>query len=318
MKAHKVAVGIDVSKEWLDVAVVPIGESYRVRHDRRGVRELVERMSDLAPRRIILEATGGYEIDLAGALAEAALPVCVMNPRQARDFARATGELAKTDRIDARILAEFGLKLEPDLRPIPDKITRRLREILSRRRQMTQLLVAEKNHLRMVTSKAVKHSIKVVIRCLERQLQGLEDELDRELAEQPAWQDDVDLLKTTPGVGKVTAASLTILLPELGTLKARQISKLVGLAPLSRDSGTMSKSRRIWGGRNQVRAVLYMSTLVATKQNPVIANMYKRLLERGKPKKVALVACMRKLLVSLNAMARDRTPWTPELANPTP
>ena len=314
LKSIACAVGIDVSKDWLDVAVMPGGESSRIRYTRSGLSDLVDRLRKIAPVRIILEATGGYETRVAAVLSDAEMPVGVINPRQGRDFARATGELAKTDRVDARILAEFGLKIRPPLRPIPDKVARDLRETLDRRRQIMQMLIAERNRLRLTSAKPAVRSIKAVIRSLTRQLERIEDDLERELKDHPAWQADVDLLTTVPGVGQTTAANLTILLPELGQLKARQISKLVGVAPLNRDSGTVSKTRHIWGGRAQVRTLLYMPTLVATQRNPVIAAMYERLLEKGKPKKVALVACMRKLLVCLNAMARDQTPWSPELA----
>lgn len=316
MEDAKIAVGIDISKDFLEVAILPSGESFRLPYDRSGLRQLVNRMNGVSPIRIVLEATGGYEHKVAAVLADESLPVCVINPRQGRDFARATGELAKTDRVDARILAEYGLKLRPELRPLPDKNSRHLREVLDRRRQIMQMVIAEKNRLRLVTAKPAVRSIKSVIRSLERQLERIEEDLDREMIDHPAWKADVDLLTTTPGVGKVTATNLTIMLPELGSLGARKISKLVGVAPLSRDSGTMSKTRHIWGGRSHVRTLLYMPTLVATQRNPVIAAMYQRLLERGKPKKVALVACMRKLLICLNAMARDRTPWKPELAAP--
>ena len=316
MQDAKIAVGIDISKDFLEVAILPRGESFRLRYDRSGLQKLVKRMTDVSPQRIVLEATGGYEHRVAAVLADESLPVCVINPRQGREFARATGELAKTDRVDARILAGFGLKLRPALRPLPDRDARHMREILDRRRQIIQMVIAEKNRLRLVTAKPAVRSIKSVIRSLERQLERIEEDLDREMTNHPEWKADVDLLTTTPGVGKVTARNLTILLPELGSLGGREISKLVGVAPLSRDSGTMSKTRHIWGGRSQVRTLLYMPTLVATQRNPVIAAMYQRLLERGKPKKVALVACMRKLLISLNAMARDRSPWTPELAAP--
>jgi transposase len=314
----EVAVGIDISKEWLEVAVVPSGERLRLRRDAAGISELVKKTKQLGPARIIVEATGGYETCVAASLADAALPVCVINPRQVRDFAKATGELAKTDRVDARILAEYGAMLRPPLRPVPDKTIRQLRGILDRRRQLTHMLIAEKNRLPMASAKPVVRSIKRCIRLLERELEKIESDLENELRDHPAWQADVDLLTTTPGVGQLTAAHLTVLLPELGSLKARQISKLVGVAPLSRDSGSKHGSRHIWGGRAQVRTLLYMPTLVAIRCNPVIAAMYQRLLAAGKPKKVAIVACMRKLLVILNAMARDHTPWDPQLAAPRP
>lgn len=314
MVSSEVFVGIDVSKDWLDILVLPFGDQYQVSYGYREVGELVKRMSDLRPIRIILEATGGYEVEVAAALSDAGLPVCVINPRQSRDFAKATGELAKTDRVDARVLAEFGRALRPPVRPLPEKGARHLREIMERRGQILETLLAERNRLQHTKSKTVRGSLRSHIRYLERQLKTMEDALSHQIKVSPAWQEDVDLLTSVPGVGPLTAANLTILLPEIGTMGRRQIAKLVGVAPLSRDSGLRRGSRSIWGGRAQVRRTLYMSTLVATRYNPVIAALYNRLVQRGKPKKVAIVACMRKLLIISNAMIRDRTAWTPELA----
>jgi transposase len=307
-------VGIDVSKDWLDVAVLPSDEFFRVPYDRRHVAKFVGEMIGLEPVRIVLEATGGYEMEIAAALSDAGLPVCVINPRQSRDFARATGELAKTDRVDARVLAEFGHALRPSVRPLPEEEARHLREIMRRRGQILETLLAEKNRLQRTESKTVKASLQSHIRYLERQLKKMEIALSDQIKASPAWQEDVDLLTSVPGVGQLTAAHLTILLPEIGTMGRRQIAKLVGVAPLSRDSGLRQGSRSIWGGRAQVRRTLYMSTLVATKCNPVISALYIRLVDRGKPKKVAIVACMRKLLIISNAMIRDRNTWKPELA----
>ena len=313
MDNRGVFVGIDVSKDWLDIAVLPSDEYSRVPYGRRHVARLVEEMIGLEPVRIVLEATGGYELDIAAALSDAGLPVCVINPRQSRDFARATGELAKTDRVDARVLAEFGRALRPPIRPLPEEKARHLREIMGRRGQILETLLAEKNRLQRTQSKTVKASLRSHIRYLERQLEKMEDALSDQIKASPAWQENVDLLTSVPGVGQLTAANLTILLPEIGTMGRRQIAKLVGVAPLSRDSGLRQGSRSIWGGRAQVRRALYMSTLVATKCNPVISALYSRLVERGKPKKVAIVACMRKLLIISNAMIRDHTKWTPDL-----
>lgn len=309
-----VFVGIDVSKDWLDIAILPSAEHSRVPYDRMHVGSLVKRMIKLCPVRIVLEATGGYEVLVAAALSDAALPVCVINPRQGRDFAKATGELAKTDRVDAHILALFGQSLRPPLRPLPDAQARELREIMDRRGQILEMLLAEKNRLQRIESKAVKTSLRSHIRYLERHLLKAETALSDQIHASPAWQADVDLLTSVPGVGQLTAANLTILLPEIGTIGRRQIAKLVGVAPLSRDSGARRGSRSIWGGRAQARRILYMPTLVAIQCNPVISALYLRLIERGKPKKVAIVACMRKLLIITNAMVRDRTPWCPELA----
>lgn len=309
-----VFVGIDVSKDWLDVAVLPLGEEFRVSYKPAKVAQLVTKVRQLAPVRIVLEATGGYEIEVATAFSEAGLPVCVMNPRQTRDFAKATGELAKTDRVDARILALFGQSILPPLRPLPDIDARQLREIMDRRRQILEMLLAEKNRLQRAQSPSVKLSLRSHVRYLEGQLKKTENALSEQIHASPAWQADVDLLTSVPGVGQLTAAHLTIVLPEIGTMGRRQIAKLVGVAPLSRDSGSRRGSRSIWGGRAHIRRLLYMPTLVATRYNPEIAAFYQRLVERGKPKKVAIVACMRKLLIISNAMIRNRTPWCPELA----
>lgn len=309
-----VFVGIDISKDWLDVAILPSGECDQFPYDRDAVCELVRQMAVLRPVRIVLEATGGYEVKVAVALSDAGLPVCVINPRQGRDFAKATGELAKTDRVDARILALFGKSLRPPLRPLPGTQARQLREIIDRRRQIVESLLAEKNRLQRAESKTVKASLRSHIRYLERQLSKMDDALSDHIKAHPAWQEKVDLLTSVPGVGQLTAANLTIMLPEIGTVGPKQIAKLVGLAPLCRDSGLRRGSRSIWGGRARVRKALYMPTLVASKNNPVISSLYNRLVENGKPKKVALVACMRKLLIICNAMIRDRTYWTPELA----
>lgn len=318
MGGANVFIGIDVSKEWLDVSIIPLGDEYRVSYSAVEVAKLVKRVAEQHPERVVLEATGGYEAEIAAALSDAGLPVCVVNPRQSRDFAKATGELAKTDRVDARMLAEFGRALRPPVRPLPDADARRLREIMNRRGQILETLLAERNRLQRTEAKAVKASLRSHIQYLERQLEKMETALSDEIKASPAWQENVDLLTSVPGVGQLTAANLTIMLPEIGTMGRRQIAKLVGVAPLSRDSGSRRGSRSIWGGRAQVRRMLYMPTLVATKYNPEISALYNRLVERGKPKKVAIVACMRKLLIITNAMIRDRTPWTPDLAAALP
>jgi transposase len=314
VKGPEVFVGIDVSKDWLDVAVQPKGEEWRVAYRQKYVRGLVQEMVALRPERIIVEATGGYEVEIASALWEGGLPVCIVNPRQCRDFARATGELAKTDRIDARILAEFGRALCPPIRPLPDLDARQIREILHRRGQILTMILAEKNRLRKTESKTARASLRSHIRHLESQLQKIDKALADQIKASPVWQNEVDLLTSVPGVGQLTAANLTIFLPEIGSMGRRQIAKLVGVAPLSRDSGLSRGSRSTWGGRAQVRRMLYMATLVATRYNPVISALYNRLIDRGKPKKVAIVACMRKLLIICNAMIRDNSRWTPALA----
>jgi transposase len=245
-------------------------------------------------------------------LAARSCPLAVVNPRQVRDFARATGELSKTDQIDARILALFGERIRPEPRPLPDETTELLDALVTRRRQLVDMLTAEKNRLGLARKSAEK-SIKAHIRWLERALAGVEGELDLAIAKSPLWRAKEDLLRSVPGIGPVVSRTLLAELPELGTLNRQEIAKLVGVAPLARDSGKRRGNRRIWGGRASVRSALYMATLTASRFNPAIRQFYTRLLAKGKPKKVALVACMRKLLTILNAMIRHKTPWNPEL-----
>lgn len=307
-------VGIDVAAAHLDVAVGPSGEAWRVGNDEAGRAALVERLAALGPAVIVLEATGGHELAAAGALAAAGLPVAVVNPRQVRDFARATGRLAKTDALDAAVLARFAAAVRPTVRPLPDAAARELRALVARRRQLVEMLVAEKNRLGAAPPR-IKARIRAHVEWLARQL----DELDRDLAgavrASDAWRERDDLLRSVKGVGPVLSSTLLVEVPELGALNRKQIAALVGVAPLNRDSGTFRGRRAVWGGRAPVRAALYMATLVATRFNPVIRAFYRRLLAAGKPKKVALTACMHKLLVILNAMARTNTPWRPQ---PTP
>jgi transposase len=257
---------------------------------------------------VVLEATGGIELPLVGALAAAGLPVVVVNPRQVREFARATGRLAKTDAIDAQVLARFAEAVQPALRPLPDAATQQLSSLVTRRRQVIEMLTAEKNRLR-TTAPAVRDHVKEHILWLERSLSDLDRELEQAIHSSDIWRAQDDLLQSAPGVGQVLSTTLLAELPELGTLNRKEIAALVGVAPLNRDSGTLRGRRTVWGGRSQVRAVLYMAALVATRFNPVIRAFYQRLQAAGKPKKVALTACMRKLLTILNAMMRHQIPW---------
>lgn len=305
-------IGIDVAKAELVVAVAPHGEVFTIANTLDALAPLVERLRKLKPERILLEATGGYETLVATALGAAKLPVAVVNPRQVRDFARSTGQLAKTDKIDAAILAAFAQAVQIEVRPLPDKTARALQAVVSRRRQVVEMLAAERNRLHLA-DEAVAPSIREVIRVLERQLQDLDDDLQLRLRTSPLWREAHDLLKSIPGVGDVVASTMLALLPELGTLNRKAIAKLVGVAPLNRDSGQYRGRRTVWGGRASVRAVLYMGALVASRHNPAIRTFYQRLLAAGKPKKVALTACMHKLLLLLNAVLRSRQPWTPEL-----
>jgi transposase len=302
-------VGIDVSKERLDVCSLPDGGTFSVANDRAGIDELLARLLEgVRPELVVLEATGKYERPAAVAVAAAGIAVAVVNPRQARDFAKAAGRLAKTDRIDAEVLARFAGAVGPRPSVLPDEEARVLQDILLRRRQLLEMIVAEKNRLQMA-SEAVARRIAAHLRWLEKELGRVDRELDEAVRESETWRANEELLRSVPGVGPVLARTLLAELPELGTLPRRRLCALVGVAPFNRDSGTFRGKRQVWGGRTPVRAALYMGALVATRHNPVIREFYERLLAAGKPKKVALVACMRKLLSILNAVMRDRVPW---------
>jgi transposase len=301
-------VGIDVAKAQLDIAVRPAGERWAVPNDADGVVTLVERLQALHPTLIVLEATGGLERCATAALATAGLPVVIVNPRQARDFARATGQLAKTDALDARALAHFADVIRPTPRPLPDTQTQELRALLSRRQQLIGMRTAEQNRL-AGTSERLPQDIEAHIAWLNARIATLDADLETMLRASPLWRENDDLLQSVPGIGPVCARTLLLELPELGTLTRQQIAALVGVAPLNCDSGTLRGRRTIWGGRAHVRTVLYMGTLVATRFNPQIKVFYQRLLAAGKRKKVALTACMRKLVTILNAMLKHRTSW---------
>jgi transposase len=302
-------IGIDVSKARLDVAMRPSAEKLSVSNDEAGIQALVTRLSEIKPALIVLEATGGLERSVSGTLGSAQLPVVVVNPRQVRDFAKALGQLAKTDRIDAEVLAHFAEVIRPPLRPLPDKVSLELRALIARRRQLIEMMVAEKNRL-SAASKAVRKRIEAHIRWLETELDRADKDLDQSIRQSPIWQEHQDLLRSVPGIGPVVSRTLLAELPELGRLNRKQIAALVGIAPLNCDSGTFRGRRGIWGGRATVRAVLYMAALVASRRNSVIRNFYKRLREKGKAPKVALVACMHKLLTILNAMIKHKTRWS--------
>jgi transposase len=299
--------GIDVSKDRLDVFLVPGGEAFELANDPEGIDSLLERLERVPPELVVLEATAGYERPVAAAIAasEARIAVAVVNPRQARDFAKATGKLAKTDRIDAEVLARFAAAVGPRPSVIPEEEARALQAILVRRRQLSGMLVAEKNRF-LMAPEAVARRIAAHVRWLEKELIRTDRELDEAIGQSEAWGRNEALLRSVPGVGPVLARTLLAELPELGALSHRRLSALVGVAPFNRDSGTLRGKRAVWGGRAHVRACLYMGALVATPFNPAIRGFYERLLAAGKPKKVALVACMRKLIVILNALMRDR------------
>lgn len=305
-------VGIDVSGAHVDVFVRPDGHARRF--DRDGEREaLLEYLKPLKPTLIVMEATGGLEVPVAAAIATAKLPVVVINPRQARDFAKATGRLAKTDAIDAAVLAHFADALRPEVRPLPDEASRELEALVVRRRQLVDMLVAERHRLRVCASNATKAGLKKHIEWLQKQIKELDDDIGRSVRKSPIWREKDDLLQSVPGIGPVVSSTLLASLPELGTLDRKKISALVGLAPLNRDSGTMRGKRTIWGGRASVRAVLYMTATVAAQHNPTIRAFYARLLAVGKPKKVALTACMHKVLIMVNAILRTGRSWQPGL-----
>jgi len=307
MTVPHVFVGVDVSKAQLDVALRPDG-GFAVSNDETGIMQLIERLSRAAPVRVVLEATGGLEIPLVGALVTAGLPVVVVNPRQVRDFAKATGKLAKTDVLDAQTLAHFAEVIQPAVRPLPDEHTQALAALVTRRRQLVEMLTAEKNRLRQAP-KPIRLSLQAHIAWLEQALQQADTDLAEAIRHSPVWRENEALLRSAPGVGPVLSTTLLATVPELGTLAHKQLSALVGVAPLNRDSGTLRGRRTVWGGRAQVRAVLYMGAIVAARFNPVIRAFYQRLRAAGKAKKVALTACMHKLLIILNAMLKHRTPW---------
>jgi transposase len=308
-KAAPVFVGVDVAKHRLDIHLRPSGESLTIDHDDENVAALVERLAALAPTLVVLEASGGMEVRRAVALAAAGLPVAIVNPRQVRAFARAMGRLAKTDRLDAAVIAHFAEAVRPPVRPLPDEATRHLGALVARRRQLLEMLVAERNR-RHAADPVLHERIDAHLRWLEEALAEIEQDLDGAVRESAIWRAKEELLRSVPGIGNVSARTLLAELPELGSLTRRQAAALVGVAPFSRDSGKMRGRRTVWGGRAPLRACLYMAAVAAVRgSNPLIAGFYKRLRLAGKPAKVALTACMRKLVVTLNAMLRTDTTW---------
>lgn len=307
---HSHFVGIDVAKEHLDVHVRPSGEVFRVTNDDAGITVLTERLRAVEPVLVVAEATGGYETSMAVALTAAGLPLVVANPRQVRDFARGTGQLAKTDTLDAGILALFAERVRPPLRALPDAQSRALAELVTRRRQLVEMLGAEKNRRYMVRERQLQRRVGAHVTWLERELQALERELRDLIRATPVWRENEDLLRSVPGIGPVTAFTLLADLPELGRLTRREIAALVGVAPMNRDSGALRGRRMIRGGRAGIRHVLYMATVTAVQFNPALVVFYQRL-RAAHPPKVALIAAMRKLLTILNAIMRDQRPWQP-------
>jgi transposase len=308
MPSNPVTIGIDVAKARLDVAARPSGDQWQVANTEEGIADLLAKLRPLAPALIVLEASGGWELAVVAALAEAKLPVAVVNPRQVHDFAKAVGQLAKTDQLDAQVLARFGEAVRPEPRPLPDAGAQALADVLARRRQVIGMQTAERQRLG-TAGPQVRARIEAHLAWLERELTELDDDLGRRLRESPLWREREDLLRSVPGVGPVVATTLVAELPELGQLDRKRIAALVGLAPLARDSGTSRGKRLVWGGRGRGRAALYMAALVATRHNPTIRTFYARLLKAGKAKKVALTACRHKRLLILNAIVRTNAPW---------
>ena len=302
-------VGIDVSKDRLDVHVLPSGEAFAVARDGKGLESLVGRLGALDVSLIVLEATGGFETTVAASLAGAGLPLAVVNPRQIRSFGKALGKLAKTDAIDAEVLALFADKVRPQARPLPTSDARALGELVARRRQVVEMIGMEANRRRHAADKRLAKTIDRHVAFLEKELAAVDADIDTDVRASPAWRETEDLLASVPGVGPVTARTLIAELPELGGLDRRKLAALVGVAPFNRDSGAWRGHRTIGGGRTSVRNVLYMAALSAIRHNPVVRATYHRLVNRGRPKKVAIIACLRQLLTILNAITRTKSPW---------
>jgi transposase len=301
-------VGIDVAKDRLDVPLRPVGQAFMVGRDDAGLDALVARLAALAPALVVLEATGGFEVTVAARLAAAGLPLVVVNPRQIRDFARATGRLAKTDRLDAEAIARFAEAVRPPPRPLPDRAAQALGELVARRRQLVEMLTSEGQRRRRLRDPRLRRRLEAHLRWLQKELSAIETDLDAAVRGTPAWRAAEDLLASVPGIGKTSARTLIAELPELGTLDRRKIAALVGVAPINRDSGSFRGRRMIMGGRASVRTALYMPTLTAIRRNPPLHAFHQRLIARGRPAKVAITACMRKLLTILNAILRDHLP----------
>jgi transposase len=304
-------VGIDVSKDQLDVHVLPSGEAFSVVHDAEGLALLCERLSELKPHTVALEATGGFEVVAAGSLASSGLPVVVINPAQVRSFARALGQRAKTDPIDALVIARFAEAARPAIRALPDEAQRLLSDLVGRRRQILQMLTAERQRLGRTVEPRLKKSLKRLIMALQKELGEVDAEIDQAVRASPVWRRKEDLLRSVPSIGPIIARTLLTEMPELGSLGRRQAAALAGLAPFTRQSGQWRGKSFIGGGRTHVRTALFMAALSASRHNPVLKVFHQRLIQAGKPKMVALVAVARKLLIILNAVLRDQKPWQP-------
>jgi len=307
-------VGIDVSKATLEVCIDPIGQMSGIAYDEEGTRQIASRLKEINPTLIVIEATGGLEVRIASELAGQGLPVAVINPRQARDFAKATGRLAKTDQVDAAVLAAFARAIRPQARPLQDADTRALNELVSRRRQLVDMRVQETLRLNTAASKPLQKSLNKHIAWLDKRITEIDNDLTRCLRNSEVWRAKDDLLRSIPGVGAVTTLTMLAKCPELGALSRREIAALVGVAPLANDSGQYRGKRVVWGGRADVRAVLYMATVSAIRCNDTIKAFAERLKKTGKPSKVVIVACMRKLLTIMNAMLKNNASWNPKIA----
>lgn len=301
-------VGIDISKAFLDIAIYPEREVWREPYDQAGMKRLKDRLVRLKPERVVMEATGGLETQLCSYLVGYHLPVVIVNPRQVRDFARSMGQLAKTDRLDALVIARFGEAIKPPLQALKTEEEQLLSALLARRNQLIEMVISEKNRMSLAPTIVAKEISRHIV-WLKKRIRDADNDIDQWVKTSPAWQAQTDLLQSVPGVGRVMAFTLMARLPELGRVNSKQVAHLVGVAPLNCDSGTKRGKRKIWGGRSDVRAVLYMSALTAIRHNPVIKQFYDRLCDQGKPKKVAITACMRKLLVILNSMTKTQTYW---------
>lgn len=306
--------GIDVSKSTLDVCIEPLGQTLHVAYDEAGMRQIANRLKEVGPTLIVIEATGGLEVRIATELASVGLPVAVINPRQARDFAKATGQLAKTDQVDAAGLAAFSKAIRPQARPLKDADTRALDDMVSRRRQLIDIRVQETLRLGTAASKPLQKSLKQHIAWLDKRIAEVDNDLTKQLRESDVWRAKDDLLRSIPGVGNVTTRTMLGKCPELGTLNRREIAALTGVAPLANDSGKHRGKRFVWGGRADVRAVLYMAAVSAIRCNDTIKAFAERLRKAGKPPKVVIVACMRKLLTIMNSMLKNNAPWNPKNA----
>ena len=316
MDKERFYVGIDISQDNLDIAAYPTEQIWKYKNSSSGIAKTVTKLKGLNPKLIVMEATGGLETPLRQALDQADLPVAVVNPRRIRDFGRSMGILAKTDKLDAKVMAYFAAKIEPTPHPPKDEASQQLENLLARRNQLSNMLTAEKNRLKQSTNKAIYVRIQNHIYWLESELQGLDKELKDNIRQNPLFMEKVKLYRSMPGVGDILSYNLLANLSELGSLNQREIASLVGVAPLNRDSGKLRRRRTIWGGRATIRKALYMPAVVAIRCNPLIRSLYQRLLAKGKLKKVALVACMHKMLTILNSMAKNNTPWKCAITTP--